>query len=279
MKPVEWNDTRVLVTGASSGIGREIALQLAAEGATVALVARREERLRALAAEIETDHGGAAVPIAVDLAEPGAARAIQDRLAGTAAESPDVLVLNAGIGDMAKLVDLPVERVGAVIDVNLRTHCELARLLLPSMIERGGGGILAIASMAGLQSVPYMALYGASKAFLVSFCEALHHEVREHEVRVTCVCPGPVRTEFFDANAMEVDTELLAKASDPGKIATFAIDAFERNGSVSIPTFPARVMALVPRILPRWLSGRLALRVMRGRMRAAEAEATSSRDT
>lgn len=277
MKPVEWNRTRALVTGASSGIGREIALQLAAEGANLALVARREDRLRALATEVEADHGVTAVPVPVDLSEPGAAVAIRDHLAGTPLDPPDVIVLNAGIGDTGELAELPVDRVGAVVDVNVRTHAELARLYLPSMIERRTGGILAIASMAGLQPVPYMALYGASKAFLVSLCEALHHEVRDYGVRVTCVCPGPVRTDFFDANAMKVDSELLAKASDPGNVATFAIDAFERNGSVSIPTFAARVMSWIPRILPRWLSGRLALRVMRQRMRAAESEAASGR--
>jgi hypothetical protein len=180
-----------LITGASAGLGAEFARACVRRGEEVVLVARRRDRLEALAAEFE----GQAHVLAADLADPGApARLIADveRLGlqvGT-------LINNAGFGLNGRFATLPLERQVEMIDLNVRALTELTARVLPQMRARRAGAILNTASTAAFQSGPGMAVYFATKAFVLSFSEALHQELKGSGIRVSALCPGPVATEF-----------------------------------------------------------------------------------
>lgn len=183
-----------LVTGASSGIGWSAAKALAAQGYRVALVARREDRLRQLAAEIDR-FGGSTLAIPADLVWEG------ERVRVVAAVQQhwgriDVLVNNAGLGWLSEYVKLPTERRQAILDVNVAALAHLTQLVLPEMLDRRSGHIVNVGSVAGDVVLPTRVLYGASKAFVQAFSEGLHRELRGSGVFVTVVNPGPVRTEF-----------------------------------------------------------------------------------
>ena len=186
-----------LVTGASSGIGRELARGLAARGHAVVLIARREERLSAVAEELSDRHGVRGEAIVCDLADPHARAGVPEQLAALGLRV-DVLVNNAGFGVggpfHASRLDLEIDMLHILCEAPL----ELTRRFLPSMVERGSGAVLNVASTAGMQPLPHSAGYGAAKAHMLSFTEALHAEVRPHGVTVTALCPGPFFTDLFE---------------------------------------------------------------------------------
>jgi short-subunit dehydrogenase len=191
-----------LVTGASSGIGAAIADCLAKRGHALTLVARREERLSELATELHERHGVRAGVVACDLADPEQ----RDLLAAKVAElglEVEVLVNNAGFGYAGDFVDADRERQVEMVRVNCETVVDLSGRYLPAMAQRGRGAAINVASTAAFQPLPGSTTYAASKAFVLSFTEALHHELKGAGVTVTAVCPGPVRTEFMDAAGME----------------------------------------------------------------------------
>jgi len=147
------------------------------------------------------------------------------------------------------------------------------RAALPGMIRRKSGGVLFVASMAAIQPAPTMALYSATKAFLLAFAQALRAEVEGVGIRVSCICPGPVRTEFFDANDVRLGNDFVRDAADPAEVAREALEGLDRDRLVTIPGgLKPRVLALVPRLLPRSIAGRMAASVMRKRREAAERE-------
>ena len=185
-----------LVTGASSGLGAAMARRLGAAGARVLLVARRADALDAVAADVR-QRGGEAVVLAHDLEPPGASDALADRLAA-AAEAVDVLVNNAGFGVRGRLIETPPDAIDGMVAVNVAALTTLTRRLLPGMVERGRGGVLQVASIAGFVPAPHFAVYAATKAYVLSLSEALWAETRGSGVSVTCLCPGPVRTGFGD---------------------------------------------------------------------------------
>ena len=189
--------TRVaLVTGASSGIGQALALALGAQGAHVVLVARSQARLRDLARAIERA-GGQATVVAADLAQPGAAQRLHAEVSRLGL-AVDTLINNAGFGYHGAFEDEPVEQLGAQIQVNVVALAELTRLFVPALLACRGT-VLNIASTVAFQPAPFMSTYGATKAFVLSFTEALWAEYRDRGLRVTAVCPGPVETPFIDA--------------------------------------------------------------------------------
>jgi short-subunit dehydrogenase len=192
-----YRGTTALITGASSGLGTEFARQFAARGANVVLIARREDRLRELADRLEADHHIVATPLAIDLAQPdGAAqvrRALDER--GIGIQS---LVNNAGFGMKGYLVDADPARVAEMVQVNVATLVALTRELLPDLVRSGNGALVSIASTGAYQPCPNMAVYGATKAFVLSFTEALAYETRDTGLSVLTVSPGATRTEFFD---------------------------------------------------------------------------------
>ena len=189
-----------LITGASSGLGERYALELADRGAKVILVARRADRLRALADRISAKHGIlAATVLPLDLSRKDAAGTLAKILKGRGYQI-DILINNAGFGQSISFIDEDPQSVIDELNVNVSTLVELTHAFLPAMVDRKEGVVVNIASTAAFQSLPYMAVYGATKAFVLSFTEALWGEYRKTGVKILAVCPGPTATEFFDAN-------------------------------------------------------------------------------
>jgi short-subunit dehydrogenase len=188
--------SRALITGASTGIGRAFAVQLAAEGVDLVVVARGAERLDDLAKELEAAHGITVEVIAADLTVGADRCRVEERL--VAEPTVDLLVNNAGFGTYGPLVELDVDTEVNEIELNVVALVRLTRVALPGMVERGRGSILNVSSIASLHPTPGHATYGATKAFVTSFSESVHEEVRGTGVRVTAVLPGHTRTEFQD---------------------------------------------------------------------------------
>lgn len=240
----------VLITGASAGLGVEFARLFAADGADLVLVARREDRLRALATELTGRHGIAAHVFALDLSEAGATTRLAERLRSDGIEI-DVLVNNAGFGARGPFAEIDPERQVAMVRLNVGALTRLTRALLPAMLARGRGGILNTASMAAFQAGPYMAVYYATKAYVLSFTEALSEEVRGTGVHVSCFCPGPVATEFAEAAGM-ADSALFEKRAAPaGPTARIGYRGFRTNRTVVIPGLGNKFGIWLQRALPR----------------------------
>ena len=249
-----------LVTGASSGIGADIARELAALGLHCVLLARREDRLRALARELGERSGIECEIETVDLNEPGAARSLFDRLSARGREI-DVLVNNAGFGGHGNFLDQDVERVTAMIQVNVIALTELTHVFGNAMAERGGGYVLNVASIAALQPVPSYAAYAATKSYVLNFGEAIALECAARGVKVTTCLPGVTWTEFFDVTGQEITAfgRLTGKKSPP--VARAAVDAMLQGRSAVITGWRNRiVMALsapFPRRFKAWMTWQL----------------------
>ena len=246
-----------LITGASAGLGDGFARALAGDGHDLILTARRIDRLDALAAELRAAHGVAVHVFAADLARPDAPDELLAEIA--AAGLPvDLLVNNAGYGargDFAEL-DLP-EQLG-IVDLNCRALVALAHGVLPQMLARGSGGILNIASTAAFQPGPWMAVYYASKAFVLSFSEALHEEVRDKGVRVTALCPGPTRTEFADRAGMGDMAAFNSMSSDADVVVRDGLAAIRANAAVKVSGTMNTIMADAVRFTPRMVARKIA---------------------
>lgn len=187
-----------VVTGASGGIGEALARILSAEGYDLVLVARNAQKLAALEAELEAKDGVRVLSIAADLSDPAAPEAVVKRIE-QAGGTPEILVNNAGVGLGGAFADTSWEREAAMIRLNVVALVELTKRLLPMLKRRGRGKILNIASVAGVYPGPYMAVYYATKAFVVSFSEALAVELEDQGITVTCLCPGATHTSFETA--------------------------------------------------------------------------------
>ena len=251
-----------LITGASLGIGYELAKLFAADKSNLVLVARSREKLDQLAAELRKEHGVEVHVLTRDLADPQSPRAIFDALAAEHV-SVDVLVNNAGFGAVGSVADLPLEKQLNMIEVNVAALMHLTRLFLPGMIERRGGGILNVASTAAFQPGPYMAVYYASKAFVLSFSEALAEELLGTGVRVTCLAPGPTATGF--AATANAEHRLLFRlgTADAKSVAQAGYRGFRRGRGLVIPGLRNKLgtvaVGLVPRLVVRKVVKRLQL--------------------
>jgi len=234
-----------LITGASAGLGAEFARQCASRGEPLALVARRRDRMEALAAEI----GGEVHIFEADLAKQGAAASL---IAGLAAEGLTVgtLINNAGFGLAGKFAGRPLARQSEMIDLNCRTLVELCHLVLPAMRERKAGAICNVASTAAFQPGPNMAVYYATKAFVLSFTEALHHELKGSGIRVSALCPGPTESEFSDvADSHSPTLERMKMPAEP--VVRAGLAGLDANKAVVIPGFRNKVGAQASRFLTR----------------------------
>lgn len=185
-----------LITGASAGLGAEFARQFAAQHHDLVLIARREKALEALADELRSAHGVTVTVIAQDLSRPDSAAELHARTTDLGIDV-DVLVNNAGFGTHGDLIDADAGRLAEEIQLNCGTLVGLTARYLPGMRTRGRGTIINIASTAAFQPLPHMAVYGATKAFVLSFSEAVWAEEKKHGIRVLAVCPGATATEFF----------------------------------------------------------------------------------
>lgn len=251
-----------LVTGASAGLGAHFALALAAEGHDLILTARRADRLEALAATLRDRYGVQAHVFAADLAAPGAVAGLMAAI-GKAGLSVNLLVNNAGYGARGAFAELDGAMQARMIDLNCRALVELAHAVLPGMLQMRRGAILNIASTAAFQAGPYMAIYYASKAFVLSFSEALHEEVKGRGVHVTALCPGPVETEFFEANAM-ADVSFRRFATGPAPVIRDGLRALKANRAIKVSGFANATMALLTRAVPRSVARRAAAAIQRG---------------
>jgi short-subunit dehydrogenase len=255
----------VLVTGASSGIGRELARRAARDRHDLALVARRRERLEELARELATRWGVTAQAFPADLEVPGAAEQVvvsaESRLGPV-----EVLVNAAGLGTHGLFHQTPLESDRETIRINVLALTELTKLCVPGMVARGRGRIVNVASTAAFQPGPLMAVYYASKAYVLSFTEALAEELSGTGVTATALCPGPTRTEFQQKAGMG-DVPLLRGPLlvDVEKVARAGWQGAKRGKRVVIPGFANRVVAAGSRVAPRRLATKLARRVQEKR--------------
>ena len=224
----------VLITGASAGIGWELARQFAADKSNLVLVARRRERLEELAAELRKQHGVEALVVPADLGRADAPQAIADQLVRDGL-AIDVLVNNAGFGALGPVAELDVGRQLEMIQVNVAALTHLTRLLLPAMIERRRGGVLNIGSTAAFQAGPFMAVYYATKAYVVSFSEALADELASTGVTVTCLCPGPTVTEFAETAKMGDALLFKLQTMTAQAVAQIGYRAFRRGKLLVVP--------------------------------------------
>ena len=253
-----------LVTGASSGIGTAIATELASRGHAVALVARREDRLRSLAEELSSDHGADVEVIAADLGDPKERERLEGELRGRG-RSVEVLVNNAGFGHQADFATSPRERMVEMVQLNCEAVVDLTSRFLTPMVERGRGSVINIASIGAFQPLPGSAVYGASKAFVLSFSEGIRTELRGSGVSVTAVCPGPVKTEFTEAAGIpgvEDRTPDIVWMT-PEDIAKHAVDGAARDKRVVVPGMVARASALAGHYSPRAVALPLIGRIWR----------------
>jgi uncharacterized protein len=244
-----------VVTGASSGIGAAIATELASRGHSLALVARREERLRTLATELTSTHGVAAEVIAADLGEADERQRVADELRGKG-RVVEVLVNNAGFGHQADFATSPRERMVEMVSINVETVVDLTSRFLTGMIDRGRGSVINIASTAAFQPLPGSAVYAASKAFVLSFSEAIRTELRGTGVTVTAVCPGPVKTEFMDVAGIGGVEERTPGAvwMSADELAKHAVDGAAHDRRVVVPGTLNRAGALAGQHSPRALA-------------------------
>src|SRR5947209_13637318 len=216
---------RALVTGASSGIGAAFARQLASEGTAVVAVARREDRLRELPGDVEV--------LAADLTDEAGLASVEARIARG---DIDLLINNAGFGSMGLVAELPAERVADEVALDVVAVARLTRAALPSLVERGHGGILNVSSVVGFYPSARMATYGGSKAFVNSFTEAIAQETRRTGVRVAVLCPGLTRTEFQDVAGMGGMANLPSFAwQTADEVARIALDGLAAGKVVIVP--------------------------------------------
>lgn len=247
----------VLITGASSGIGRDLAGLYARDGAVLVLIARGEEKLRRLADELAAVNGAGTHVIPADLTKPEAPREIVETLARQQIDV-DVLVNNAGFGGRGHVAGLGVQQQLEMVEVNVAALTRLTALLLPGMLERRHGAILNVASTAGLQPGPNQAVYCATKAYVLSFTEALAEEVRGSGVRVTCLAPGPTDTGFA-ARADIQGTRLFRHGvMDSRRVAQAGYDGLRRGKALVIPGLSNRLLALGVHLAPRAVVTKIA---------------------
>jgi uncharacterized protein len=244
-----------LITGASSGIGAEIAREFARRGYGVTLVARREQRLRELAGELAIEHGVRAEAIVCDVADANARQRLVEAVADLGL-SVDVLVNNAGFATIAPFQDLDAGRELLEVRTNVEAVVALCAAYVRPMVERRRGAVLNVASIAGCQPLPRQATYGASKAFVLNFTETLHADLHGAGITITALCPGPIRTEFLEA-AGRGDVAAMGPSFlwvPPAKVARAAVRGLERGQRVVIPGIINKVAAGAGRHTPRGLT-------------------------
>ena len=241
-----------LITGASAGLGVEFARQCVARGQEVVLVARRKDRLNQLAAEVGNAH-----VIAADLSEPDAPAKIYAELAARGLRVR-TLINNAGFGLRGRFDELPLDRQLEMIDLNVRTLTELTHLVLAPMLERGRGFILNVASTAAFQPGPGSAVYFATKAYVLSFTEALHEEWKDRGIKVSTLCPGPTRTEFGEVAGIGTLGSFDRLSMEAAPVVRAGLDGLDRNQAVVIPGTTNKLGAWSTRFAPRSVVRKIA---------------------
>ena len=242
-----------LITGASAGLGVEFARQCARRGEEVVLVARRADRLEALAAEI----GAKAHVIAADLTEPRAGTKVVGEIIARGMWVR-TLINNAGFGLRGRFDELPLARQLEMIDLNVRALTNLTFVVINDMVLKGGGAILNVASTAAFQPGPKMAVYFATKAYVLSFTEALHEEWKDRGIKVSALCPGPTRTEFGDVAGIRTLGQFERLAMDAGPVVRAGLEGLGANRAIVIPGAVNKAGAWSTRLAPRSVVRKIA---------------------
>jgi short-subunit dehydrogenase len=265
-----------IVTGASSGIGRDLAELLARDHHDLILVARSTEALTSLANELSTRHGVACEPFVADLSRRDECHRLAEHLTSVD-ERIAVLINNAGFGDHGFFHETALERGLQMIDVNVAALTHLTRVVLPGMVRRRHGRIVQVGSVAAFQPGPLMSVYYASKAFVLSFSEALANETEGTGVTVTALCPGPTATGFQRAAGIGKSAPTSgAPAMSSAEVARLGYAAIMRGDRVSIPGGWNKMIVLLNRLLPRRTMTRLVRRTQERRLAATRAERAGS---
>lgn len=257
---------RVLITGASAGIGKAFAVALATRGAKVVLAARNAERLEELAKELRQTHGADVAVAACDLEQPGAASRLAEDLTARQLDV-DILVNNAGFGSAGRFQRQAASHIASMTQLNCVALAELTHALLPAMIAKGRGGIINVGSVSAFVPTPFMAIYGGTKAYVLSFTAALAEELRGSPLRILAVCPGPVPTEFqrrAGYTALDVSNPSTLTAES---VVEQALRAYERRQLICVPGVINRVQTALSGLLPiAWIAA-ISARVLRSRGR------------
>jgi len=244
-----------LITGASAGIGEAFARRLAGRGHALVLVARRKDRLDELANELSGAHDVAVEVIDADLATEEGVAAVEARLR---AGDIELLVNNAGFGTVGDFASLPLDRELQELDVNVRALMRLTHVALGPMTERRRGGIINVASTAAFQPIPHNATYAATKAFVLHFSEAVHEEAKAHNISVTCLCPGPVRTEFQEVAGIDRSNLPAIAWTSVDTVVDAALSALRAGRAITVPGPMNVAAATTTRMMPRFLVRRIA---------------------
>ena len=262
--PGQAGHRRALVTGASTGLGAVFAAALARQQYDLTIVARSRERLEALAERLRQSHGIAVQVLVADLTQAAALRTVEECVAGDAAL--ELLVNNAGFGTTGAFTTLDPDREEAEICLNVVALVRLTRAALPGMIARRHGAIINVSSMSAFVPGPYDATYGATKAFVNSFTEAVHEELRGTGVRVQALCPGFTHTEFQQRAGIDVTRIPDFVWMTPEAVVAASLAALQRQDVVCVPGLQNRLLAWLigaaPRRLVRRVTGLLARRVL-----------------
>ena len=240
---------RALITGGSGGIGGEFARQLAGQGYALLLVARNRDRLEQLARELRETCGAEVEILAADLSRSDSLRIVEDRIAGDSALT--LLVNCAGSAPWGRFTELDIQRQEETIRLNVLAPVRLTRAALTGMLERGRGAIVNVSSLAAFISLPFCATYGGTKAYLASFSEALHEELRGTGVKVQALCPGFTRTELFAREGADLSKIPSYAWVSPETVVRSSLAALRRNRAICVPGFRFRLLALLLRLVPR----------------------------
>ncbi len=247
----------VLITGASSGLGMELAKLFAADGSDLVLVARREERLNELAEQLKSEHGVEIHVLPKDLSKKSAPKEIFSHLNKENIQI-DIVVNNAGFGNKGHVADLDTDLQLDMIQVNLVALFHLTRLFIPGIIERGYGGVLNVGSLAGFQPGPNLAVYFATKAFVLSFTEALAEEVSNPNIKISCLAPGPVKTEFGEKSDLEDSLLFKVSLMDMEPVVKAGYQGFRKGQTIVIPGLKQQIVPFLNRFTPRLLVRKIA---------------------
>jgi short-subunit dehydrogenase len=257
---VDLSSNTALITGSSGGIGEEFAIQLAKRGVNLVLVARRDDKLGQLRGTLLERHPDLVVDVvAADLAEPGSGADLATKV-GDLGRPLDILVTNAGVGLHGKFVGQDADANAAQIQLNCGTLVDLTARFLPAMTEAGHGVVINVASTAAFQPTPGMAVYGATKAFVLSFTEALWQECKGTGVRVMALCPGATETEFFARTGEEF---LTGGRQTPKQVVDTAMAGLDKSSPTTVSGLRNAVLASAYRFTPRKLMLQISEQIMK----------------
>lgn len=255
-------DSWALITGASSGLGVDFAHELAAQGHNLVLVARRKDRLHELAAELQARFAIRTKVIGLDLSANGIGEAVKLLLAQEDIRI-DVLINNAGFGIFGEFIEQPPERTLDMLRLNVIALTDLTRVFAADMVKRGHGQILLVASVVAYQASPNYAVYAASKAYVLSFGEALHEELKPHGITVTVLSPGATATEFFDISGQPSTAAKRAFMMPSRPVVQIGLAAMRRGRATIVPGWKNTLMTWGTRLIPRIALRKIAHRVLR----------------